>query len=50
MAAMWAGWVAAVGGLLVLLEAGLGLGLGSWATWLGAVLAIVFGAWAALGK
>jgi len=39
MAAMWAGWVAAVGGLLVLLEAGLG-----------AILSIVFGAWAALGK
>ena len=40
----WAGWIAALGGLLAGLPS-VGVNLGNWGVPLGAVLAIVFGVW-----
>lgn len=47
--AKWAGWVAAVGGLLALISQYV-VSMDSWGVPVGAVVAIVFGAWAALVK
>ena len=43
----WTGWVAAIGGLISLI----GIGYGpAWVDWLGGILALVFGIWAAMAK
>ncbi|MDD5193204.1 MAG: hypothetical protein PHF67_01315 [Candidatus Nanoarchaeia archaeon] len=47
--AKWTGWVAALGGLLALIGQYVP-SIASWAIPLGAVVAIIFGAWAALAK
>jgi len=46
--ASWAGWVAAVGGLLTVL--GVLVNLGTWAYWIGGLLALIFGIWGAVDK
>ncbi len=45
----WTGWVAALGGLLALISQYV-VSISSWGIPLGAVIAIIFGAWAALAK
>ena len=48
MGANWTGWLAGVGGLLTLL--GVIIGFGSWAYWVGGILALVFGIWGAAAQ
>ena len=45
---MWAGWVAAIGGLASVIGGLVSTML--WLSWFGGIVAIIFGLWAALTK
>mgnify|MGYP001575366897 CR=1 FL=1 len=45
----WQGWIAALGGLLAIVDVFLQTG-SQWLTWVGGIVAIVFGIWASAMK
>ena len=45
----WQGWIAALGGLLVLIQL-LFAPAATWLSWVGGIAALIFGLWGALAK
>ena len=45
---VWQGWIAALGGLISII--GFSAAAVSWMTWLGGIIAIIFGVWVSLAK
>lgn len=46
--AKWTGWIAALGGLIAILDQW--AGFSPYLLWIGGIVAIVFGLWAAMSK